>query len=610
MRAAIGLDPPERRIGLAAHDFAQALGVKEVILARAAKVAGAPAVTSRFVQRLAAVAGEERWKAVRSRGEQYLLWARALDHPAEVKAEPRPAPVPPPEARPDRLSVTDIESWLRDPYTIYAKHVLRLMPLEPVDAEPGAAERGSIIHEAIGDFTKRYSSGEFPADPEQALLAFGERSFAPWQDFPEARAFWWPRFKRIARWFAGWERERRSGLVAVYGEIQGKLEVPLGARTFTLRARADRIERRVDGTYAILDYKTGQPPTTPQVQSGLAPQLTLEAAILRAGGFENVAAGSVVQVSYVRLRGGEPAAEQKDVKFAKDGTPDTVAAGRAEEAYGHRRQIPARRRALPLAGAPDVDQALRRLRSPRARERVGCLRRRERVRGPAVMSQNVPRREPPAAATERQIAAADPDRAVFVSANAGSGKTHVLVQRVINLLLRGEDPAKILCITFTKAAAANMASRVFEMLAEWTTLDDAVLDDKIRKSTGKPPDTGQRARARRLFANALETPGGLKVQTIHAFCTRLLHQFPFEADVAARFEVLDDATTAQMLNDLTLGVILEGAAAPDGPTGRGAGQCDHLGRRPDLQRSDRGDHPQTRPGHCLGDARRRRAAGN
>jgi ATP-dependent helicase/nuclease subunit A len=116
---------------------------------------------------------------------------------------------------------------------------------------------------------------------------------------------------------------------------------------------------------------------------------------------------------------------------------------------------------------------------------------------------------------------------VFVSANAGSGKTHVLVQRVINLLLRGEDPAKILCITFTKAAATNMATRVFNTLAEWTALDDAALDDKIRLATGKTPDATQRAIARRLFANALETPGGLRCNH-HAFCTRLLHQFPFE----------------------------------------------------------------------------------
>jgi len=179
-----------------------------------------------------------------------------------------------------------------------------------------------------------------------------------------------------------------------------------------------------------------------------------------------------------------------------------------------------------------------------------------------------PERQVPDGARKPQIAAANPERSVFVSANAGSGKTHVLAQRVINLLLRGEDPAKILCITFTKAAAANMAKRVFDTLAGWTALDDKALDAKIAASTGQPADAKQRARARRLFATALETPGGLKVQTIHAFCTRLLHQFPFEADVAASFEVLDEAATSQMLNDLTLDVMLEAAADPDGPLGQ------------------------------------------
>ena len=152
-----------------------------------------------------------------------------------------------------------------------------------------------------------------------------------------------------------------------------------------------------------------------------------------------------------------------------------------------------------------------------------------------------------------QVEAADPDVSAFVSANAGSGKTYVLAQRVINLLLRGVDPAKILCITFTKTAAANMANEVFKRLAGWTALNDAALDSEIALSTGGKPGAEQRARARRLFASALETPGGLKVQTIHAFCTRLLHQFPFEANVAARFTVLDEASTTQLLDQLTLG---------------------------------------------------------
>ena len=170
-----------------------------------------------------------------------------------------------------------------------------------------------------------------------------------------------------------------------------------------------------------------------------------------------------------------------------------------------------------------------------------------------------------------QIDAANPEVSAFVSANAGSGKTYVLAQRVINLLLRGVDPAKILCITFTKTAAANMANEVFKRLAAWTALDDAALDEQIRLSTGKTPSAGERARARRLFASALETPGGLKVQTIHAFCTRLLHQFPFEANVAARFTVLDEPSTAQLLNQLTLEVLLQAAAEPEGPLGKALG---------------------------------------
>ena len=167
---------------------------------------------------------------------------------------------------------------------------------------------------------------------------------------------------------------------------------------------------------------------------------------------------------------------------------------------------------------------------------------------------------------QREVA--DPNTSAWVAANAGSGKTHVLAQRVINLLLDGVEPEKILCITFTKAAAANMAKRVFDTLAVWTTLDDAALDETIREGSSAAPGAARRALARRLFARALETPGGLKVHTIHAFCTQLLHQFPFEAEVAARFDVLDDAERSQLLEELTLQVLLDGADNPESPLGR------------------------------------------
>ncbi len=176
--------------------------------------------------------------------------------------------------------------------------------------------------------------------------------------------------------------------------------------------------------------------------------------------------------------------------------------------------------------------------------------------------------EIPGEVLERQRDASDPSVSAWVSANAGSGKTYVLAQRVIRLLLDGTPPGKILCLTFTKAAAANMATSVFEKLAQWTALDDRSLDDSIHAMSSERPQPERRARARRLFAQALETPGGLKVQTIHAFCTRLLQQFPFEANVPARFAVLDEASESQLLDQLTFNALLAGAADRDGALGR------------------------------------------
>lgn len=321
MRRELGLDLPERRIGLSAHDFAQALGAADVVLTRAAKVAGAPTVASRFLQRLTAVAGEEPWKQALRRGEAYLDWARALDKPERIEPCKRPAPTPPVAARPKRLTVTEIEHWLRDPYTIYAKHILRLRALDPVDTPPGARDRGTVIHQAIGEFTERYAKA-LPDDPVAALIALGKKAFKPLQDYPEANAFWWPRFERIAHWFAAWEIARRENATAIHAEIRGEIEV---TPDFKLGARADRIERLSDGRYAVLDYKTGQPPGDKEVKAGLAPQLTLEGAILRQGGFPDIPAGaSLAELVYLRLSGGDPAGEPDPKEFT-DSSPDEEA---------------------------------------------------------------------------------------------------------------------------------------------------------------------------------------------------------------------------------------------------------------------------------------------
>ena len=326
MRHELGLDLPERRIGLSAHDFAQLLGHGEVILTHSAKVGGAPAVASRFLHRLEAVAGEARWNAAKLAGANYVRFADELDKPEKIEPIQQPAPKPPLATRPLKLSVTAIEDWLRDPYTIYARHILKLDPLDPVDMPLSAADRGSAIHESLGEFTRAYA-GALPDDAVGVLRRIGEKHFAPLMEKPEARALWWPRFQRIARWFAEWEAARRGDIAAIAAEIRGEIKIPVdNARIFTLSARADRIERHGDGGYVILDYKTGQPPTGKQVRMGLSPQLTLEAAILREGGFSDIAAGaSIGELAYVRLSGNNPPGEHKklELKIRQSDTPQS-----------------------------------------------------------------------------------------------------------------------------------------------------------------------------------------------------------------------------------------------------------------------------------------------
>ncbi|MBO0753869.1 MAG: PD-(D/E)XK nuclease family protein, partial [Bradyrhizobiaceae bacterium] len=236
----------------------------------------------------------------------------------------RPAPCPPRAARPTSLSVTEIEHWLRDPYTIYAKHILRLSRLDPVDAPPGAAQRGSFIHDAIGDFA-RTCADALPDDPYGELIRLGRQHFASCKDFPEARALWWPRFERIARWLVGFETRRRNFVAAAHAEIRGELTFPAGERGFRLTGRADRIERLNDGSYAVVDFKTGALPTSKQVRIGVAPQLPLEAAMLRHGAFPGLETGaSVAELVYVRLSGTNPAGEELIVNLGHR-SPDDAA---------------------------------------------------------------------------------------------------------------------------------------------------------------------------------------------------------------------------------------------------------------------------------------------
>lgn len=308
MRSAFGLPLPERRIGLTAHDFQQAFCAPDVVITRARRVEGTPTVPSRWLLRL------EKFLIGKGVGDHLIMpspwlhWQSLLDRPDKIEAAQPPAPTPPVAARPRRMSVTQIETWMRDPYAIYARRILGLKALPELDAPPDAADYGSIIHGALDEFSR-----EFPDNvPEAALeklIEIGQGHFSAVLKHPGVWAFWWPRFERIAVWFVELEKERRPEISSIYSEVEGKFEFASDGGNFKLTAKADRIDALAGGGLRIIDYKTGAPPSKTEVAAGFAPQLPLEAVIAEAGGFENLPKKSVEALDYWRLRGGNPAGE-------------------------------------------------------------------------------------------------------------------------------------------------------------------------------------------------------------------------------------------------------------------------------------------------------------
>ncbi|HEY4115858.1 MAG TPA: double-strand break repair protein AddB [Rhizomicrobium sp.] len=304
MRAQLGLESPERRIGQSAHDFAMLAAQPRVVLTRSQKVDGTPTVRSRWLQRLLQLTRglglEERLQPE----QPYAQFAAMRDDPSvPPKRMPPPRPCPPIAARPRRLSVTEIETWLRDPFAIYAKHVLRLQPLDPLDAEIGALERGSAIHSALELFLKEIGT-DLQDDASLKLIRISDEVFREANLPKGVLALWKPRFLRAANWFVTLERKRRPEIKKSLLEIAGETAFPGPGGEFKLRARADRIDILNDGTAALVDYKTGSLPTPKQVKSLLLPQLPLEGAILAHGGFAE--AGPLVpsQLIYIRFGGG------------------------------------------------------------------------------------------------------------------------------------------------------------------------------------------------------------------------------------------------------------------------------------------------------------------
>ena len=313
MRAALGLTAPERRIGQTAHDFVAALGAREAILSRARKRGGEPTVASRFLQRLAAAAGADS-RAVagaEARGRRYLGFARALDRPGEFKPATRPAPRPPVADRPRALSVTRIETLRRDPYAIYAEYILGLKALDPVERDLGPREAGTAWHAALQQFAEEFSAGALPPEARERLFAIARERFAPLCAEPGFAALNWPRIEKGLDFFLAFERRSRPGIARVRVERQGAIPVPLvSGMPFKLSARADRIDVLGAGGARLIDYKSGSVPGVSEVKVGFAPQLTLEAAMLRRGGFDGLPALETVEALYLKL-GGAKGGEEK-----------------------------------------------------------------------------------------------------------------------------------------------------------------------------------------------------------------------------------------------------------------------------------------------------------
>jgi ATP-dependent helicase/nuclease subunit B len=303
MRQTVGLPSPEEVVGQIAHDFTQAAcAAPIVVLSCPRRRDGAPAVPARWLTRLETfLAGQNR-----SLPEHpAAVWARQLDQPGDgPRPVAPPQPRPPVVLRPTKLSVTEIETWLRDPYAIYAKHVLKLRPLDALDQETDAADYGQVVHAGLHRFLRIHGTA-WPANAAALLREALSHALAETQPREALRAWWSPRLDRIAAWVAETEAARRAvaAPLAIASEAEGVWRLPI-ARGFDLTGRADRLELRAEGRLAILDYKTGTLPSQTELEAGLAPQLLLEAAMAEAGAFKGVEAARATELIYWHLSGG------------------------------------------------------------------------------------------------------------------------------------------------------------------------------------------------------------------------------------------------------------------------------------------------------------------
>ena len=298
MKAGIDLGPPERRTGLAAHDFQMLAGIKRLVLTRSARQEGAPSVASRWLQRLHAAAGKQATETMQARGQLYLDLARRLDMRKDEPRTKRPNPAPPLALRPKHFSVTEIETLIRDPYAIHARRILELEPMESLLREPDALERGNLFHKIAELFVSQRKQAPGTIDE---LTAIGRALFDEECLPPEIELSWWRRFQRMADEFIAFETERHAVVKQSLVECKAaKTEVD--ATGVTLSGRADRVDVMRDGTAQIIDYKTGSTPSTTQAYQLRAPQLPLEAALIARGSFQDVGRKKASDLVYVRLK--------------------------------------------------------------------------------------------------------------------------------------------------------------------------------------------------------------------------------------------------------------------------------------------------------------------
>ena len=320
MREALGLPSPERRIGLAAHDFAQAVCAPEVVLVHTERRDGQPAVKSRWLWRLETLA-RGAGLAIPDRPEA-LAWARALDAPGPYSPVKRPSPKPPVEDRPDKLFVTRVETLTRDPYAVWARDILGLYLLERPDEEVEARARGTAIHAAFERFVTDWPDA-LPADAAVIFRGFYleelERAGMPRDALARETAL----AREAAEWVAQLEVHRRADGRTLHVEKKGEITVPIAGRPFTLAAKADRIEVSPDGLGHVLDYKTGRAPSKRMVETGFSPQLTLTAAILERGGFADIGRAEPGDLTYLEINGRRPAGRE-EVRAAPYGDGEKI----------------------------------------------------------------------------------------------------------------------------------------------------------------------------------------------------------------------------------------------------------------------------------------------